>query len=155
MAEHEGEPNGNGRRVCIVASRFNMMVTDRLLDGAREALEEHGVAPGDIDVVRVPGAWEIPPAAARAAVSGYDAIVALGCVVRGETPHFEYICRAVTDGLGRVQLRSGTPIGFGVLTTESLAQALERTGGSVGHAGRQAAEAALRMRDLLDRLPER
>lgn len=154
MPEHEGEPNGTGRRVCIVASRFNLMVTDRLLDGAREALEEHGVAPGAIDVIRVPGAWEISAAAGRAADLGYDAIVAIGCLIRGETPHFDYLCRAVTDGLGRVQLRSGIPVGFGVLTTESLAQALERAGGSVGHAGRQAAEAALRMRDLFGRLPE-
>lgn len=155
MAEYEGEPEGTGRRICIVASRFNLMVTDRLLEGAVEALEEAGVAPEAIDVLRVPGAWEVPAGADRAAHLGYDAIVAVGCVIRGETPHFEYICRAVTDGLGRVQSGSGIPIGFGVVTTESLEQALERAGGSVGHAGRQAAEAALRMRDLFDRLPER
>lgn len=152
MTEHEGRPNGAGRRICIVASRFNPMVTERLLDGARQTLLERGVAPEDLDVVRVPGAWEIAPAADRAARLEYDAIVALGCVVRGETAHFDYICRAVTDGLTRVQLVSGVPVGFGVLTAESIAQALERSGGAVGHAGARAAEAALEMCDLFARL---
>ncbi|MGH7539957.1 MAG: 6,7-dimethyl-8-ribityllumazine synthase [Gemmatimonadota bacterium] len=152
MTEHVGEANGTGRRICIVASRFNVMVTDRLLDGARDTLLAHGVAGENVDVIRVPGAWEIAPAAGRAATLGYDAIVALGCVVRGETPHFDYLCRAVTDGLVHVQRVSGIPVGFGVLTTESVAQALERAGGAAGHAGARAAEAALEMCDLLARL---
>lgn len=150
MTDFRGQPRGTGRRVCIVASRFNLMVTDRLLDGAKRALAEHDVT--SVDVVSVPGAWELAPAAARAARRGYDAIVALGCVIRGETSHFEHISQAALGGLARVQLDSGVPVGLGVLTTEDLAQAMARSGGEVGHAGVQAVEAALEMADLRDRM---
>jgi 6,7-dimethyl-8-ribityllumazine synthase len=128
------------------------MVTDRLIEGAREELLRRGVAVPDVDLVRVPGAWEIPVAAAQAAAGSYDAILALGCVIRGETTHFEHISRTVTDGLSRLQVRSGIPIALGILTTESLAQALARAGGEVGHIGVQAAEAALEMCDLLSKM---
>lgn len=130
------------------------MVTDRLVEGAREELCRRGVAEASLDIIRVPGAWEIPVAAARAANGPYDAIVALGCVIRGETSHYEHICTAVTDGLARVQARTGTPIALGVLTTESLEQALARAGGEVGHLGVQAAEAALEMCDLFSRMEQ-
>lgn len=150
--EFHGEATGAGRRVCVVVSRFNPMVTSALLDGAREELLRRGVADERIEVVWVPGAWELPVAATAAASRGYDAIVALGAVVRGETAHFDYICKAVVEGLTHLQLRERIPISLGVLTTDTLAQALERAGGSVGHAGVQAAQAALEMCDLLERL---
>jgi len=152
MTEFQGTPNGAGRRVCIIASRFNVMVTERLLEGAIEILVKSGVSPEAIDVVRVPGAWELPTAAAAAAEHSYDAIVAVGCVIRGETSHFERVSRAAVDGLMEVQLRSGIPIGLGILTPEDLTQALARAGGQAGHAGEQAAEAALEMAGLLGRL---
>jgi 6,7-dimethyl-8-ribityllumazine synthase len=152
MADYHGQANGAGRRVCIVVSRFNAMVTDRLIEGAREELLRRGVADSDVDIVRVPGAWEIPLAAARAAQGSYDAILALGCVIRGETSHFEHISRTVTDALTQLQVRSGIPVALGILTTESLAQALARAGGEVGHLGIQAAESALEMCDLFSRM---
>lgn len=152
MVDYQGQPNGAGRRICIVASRFNPMVTDRLVSGAREELARRGVAEADLDLIRVPGAWEIPAAAARAVMGSYDAIVAIGCVIRGETTHYEHICAAVTEGLTRIQLQSAVPIALGVLTTESLAEALARAGGEVGHLGVQAAEAALEMCDLFSRM---
>jgi len=148
MTEYQGRSTGRGRRVCVVASRFNLMVTERLVDGALVALAERGVAETDVDVIRVPGAWELPVAARLATERGYDAIVALGCVIRGETPHFEQVSRAALDGLRHVQSTTGVPIGLGVLTTEDLPQALDRSGGDVGHAGVQAVEAALEMADL-------
>lgn len=152
MTEYRGTSTGRGRRVCVVASRFNLMVTERLLDGALAALAERGVAESDVDVVRVPGAWELPVAAGLATARGYDAIVALGCIIRGETPHFDHVSRAALDGLRHVQATTGVPIGLGVLTTEDLPQALDRSGGDVGHAGVQAVEAALEMADLAQTL---
>lgn len=132
-----------GSRACIVVSRFNPRVTRRLAEGAREALEAAGISPDDVELIRVPGAWELP-FAVRQAGPEYDAVVALGCVVRGETPHFEYICRAATDGLLQCQL-DGIPVGFGLLTTESLEQGLARAGGEKGNKGAEAARAALEM----------
>ncbi len=149
MTEFEGTSAGRGRRVCIVASRFNLMVTERLLEGALATLERRGVRADEVDIVRVPGAWELPLAAQAVATRGYDAIVALGCVIRGGTPHFEFVSRAALDGLRAVQLATGVPIGLGVLTTDDLAQALARSGGEVGHAGAQAVDAALEMADLV------
>lgn len=154
MSEFQGEPTGAGRRVCILVSRFNLLVTERLLEGARDTLLEHGVSEANLDVVYVPGAWELPMAAARVAERGYDAIVALGCVIKGETAHFEHVSRAATEGLGRVQLETGIPIALGVLTPGNMSQAMARAGGEVGHAGVQAAEAALEMADLRGRLSD-
>lgn len=153
MTHYQGKSTGQGLRIAIVSSRFNLIVTERLVDGAREALIEHGVSADGIDVLSVPGAWELPAAAALAAARGYDAIVALACIIRGETAHFDHVSRAAVDGLARVQEDTGTPIGLGVLTPDTLAQALARAGGEVGHAGRQAAEAALELADLARRLP--
>lgn len=152
MTEFRGRPEGEGRRFCLVVSRFNQLVTARLLDAARSELLRGGVREEDLDVIHVPGAWELTAAARRATTRGYDGIVALGCVIRGETPHFDYICRAVTDGLTALARRQAVPIAFGVLTVESLEQAVARAGGEVGDLGASAAEAALEMADLFARL---
>lgn len=155
MAMITGKPDGAGRRFAIVVSRFNEFVTARLLEGARTCLLEYGVLPNDIDIVHVPGAWEIPLAAQRAAATGaYHAIVALGCVIRGETAHFDYIAGSAARGLARVSLDSGLPIAFGVLTTEDDAQALDRAGGRDGNKGWDAALSALEMVDLARQLDQ-
>lgn len=143
-----------GGRFAIVASRFNAHVVDRLVDGALEAFRKTGTEVGEVALVRVPGAFELPLAAAYLADNEeYDAIVALGCVIRGQTPHFELVSRAATDGLGRVALEFGIPIGFGVLTTDTLEQAMARSGGANGSAGNNrgfdAAMAAIEMARLL------
>lgn len=143
---------GPRAKVCIVVSRFNSRVTRRLLEGATSALLECGLEESHLDIVYVPGAWELPLAARAAAGGGYDAIVALGCVIRGETAHFDHVSRAAADGLARVQLDSGVPVGLGVLTPDTLDQALARAGGELGNAGTEAARAALRMADLRRRL---
>ena len=147
VTTYEGAASGDGRTVCILVSRFNSRVTERLLAGAARTTLECGVAEEDLDIVYVPGAWELPLAARRAAARGYAAIVALGCVIRGETAHFDHVSRAATDGLARVQLDSGVPVGLGVLTPDTLEQALARAGGELGNAGSEAARAALRMAD--------
>ncbi|WP_419166379.1 6,7-dimethyl-8-ribityllumazine synthase [Candidatus Palauibacter sp.] len=149
-----GDPavDGVGRRVCVIVSRFNSAVTERLLEGAARTLVERGVAAEHLDTVFVPGAWELPFAAREAAVRGYDAIVALGCVIRGETAHFDHVSRGAADGLARVQLDTGVPVGFGVLTPDNLEQALARAGGELGNAGVDAARAALEMAALRRRL---
>ena len=154
MARYEGRPDGEGRRVCVVVSRFNQMVTARLEEEAVRRLEERGVEPDAVDVLRVPGAWELTPAVRRARGRGYDAIVALGCLIRGETPHFDYICQATAGGLTALNREEGPPISFGVLTTENLAQAMARAGGDAGNLGASAADAALEMADLFRRLAE-
>jgi 6,7-dimethyl-8-ribityllumazine synthase len=139
--------------VAVIVSRFNEAVTTRLLEGAREALRRHAVPDSHVDVVWVPGAFELPVAAEAAAASErYDAIVALGCVIRGETAHFEYVAGEAARGLGNVALAHRISVGFGVLTTETLDQALARAGGAAGNKGAEAAEAALQTADALDRL---
>ncbi|HYR87316.1 MAG TPA: 6,7-dimethyl-8-ribityllumazine synthase [Terriglobia bacterium] len=134
-------------RVAIVASEFNSVIVDRLIAGARRALKDH-----ESTLIRVPGAFELPLAAKRAALSKkYDAVVALGCVLRGETPHFEYISSAATNGLGQVALETGIPIGFGVLTVDKVEQAMERSGDS-GNKGFEAATTALEMINALGKI---
>ena len=131
-------------RFAIVASEYNSVIMDRLIEGAKRALKENPVA-----VIRVPGAFEIPLAVKRAAESTrYDAIVALGCVLRGDTPHFEYISSAVSQGLQQVALQTGIPVGFGVLTVDTVQQAMDRSGES-GNKGAEAALTALEMIDVL------
>lgn len=152
MGVVQGEPDGSGRRFCLVVSRFNRLVTERLADGARRTLERHGADPGDVDEVRVPGAWELPWAARRAARAGYDGVVVLGCVIRGETPHFDYVCRGATDGLAAL-VADGVPVGFGLLTCDTHEQAMERAGGDVGNKGEEAALAALELVALDEVLP--
>ena len=134
----------------MVVSRYNEMVTSRLLEGARRCLRERGVPDGRVDVVWVPGAFELPVAAEAAAASGrYGVIVALGCVIRGETAHFDYVAGEAARGLGNVALAHRIAVGFGVLTTDNLEQALARAGGEVGNKGYEAAEAALQAADVL------
>ena len=148
-----GSLNGAGRRFAVVASRFNSRIGDQLVAGALECLRRHGVEPGDIQLVRVPGAWEIPQAAEEIAAAGkVDALVAVGVVIRGETPHFDYICSACSQGLARVAERHRLPVGFGVLTCDTSEQAQERAGGKAGNKGWEAAIAALEMADLFARL---
>jgi 6,7-dimethyl-8-ribityllumazine synthase len=142
-----------GRRVAVIVSRFNEEVTTRLLEGARDALRRHHLRDSHVDVVWVPGAFELPVAAEAAAASErYDVIVALGCVIRGETAHFEYVAGEAARGLGNVALAHRIAVGFGVLTTETLEQALARAGGPAGNKGAEAAEAALQTADALDAL---
>lgn len=149
MAEFEGAPTGEGRRVAVVASRFNQDVVRILVDGALDALVRHGVAVDDVDVAWVPGAWELPAAAHKLAAAGrYDAIVAVGAVVRGDTPHFDYVAGEASRGLAQVQAEFEIPVGFGLLTTDTMAQAEARAGGSHGNKGWDAAMAALEMADL-------
>jgi 6,7-dimethyl-8-ribityllumazine synthase len=150
MAEFTGNPVGSGRRFAVVASRFNETVTRALVDGALDALVRHGMAFDDIDVVWVPGAWELPLAVRRAmATERYEAVVALGAVIRGDTPHFDYVAGECAAGIMRVTLDTGIPIVFGVLTVDDLDQALARCGGSVGNKGEESAATAVEMVSLL------
>jgi 6,7-dimethyl-8-ribityllumazine synthase len=140
--------------VAVVASRYNSEVVQRLLDGAVARLVEHGIAPDRIMVVLVPGAWELPLACRRLAEAGsHQAVVALGCVIRGGTPHFEYVCREASRGVIQAALDTGVPVSFGLLTCDTLDQALERAGGPAGNKGADAADAALEMAGLLRALP--
>ena len=139
-------------RVAIVVSRFNDFVTGRLLDGARAALADAGVAAPDIEVLHVPGAFEIPMAAQRVAETGkVNAVVCLGCLIRGETPHFEYIAAACAHGITAAAASTGVPMSFGVLTTNSAEEALERAAAGPSNKGREAAEAAIEMARLFAR----
>lgn len=142
-----------GVRTALLVARFNHEITDRLLEGARRALLDHGASPSEIDAIRVPGAWELPQAAARAVDTGaYDAIVALGCVIRGETPHFDYVCTEATLGLGAVARASRVPLAFGVLTTDDEAQARARAGDGTDNKGYEATLAVLEMVAVYRRL---
>lgn len=149
MPEYRGELAASGRRFAIIVSRFNEAVTARLLTGARACFEEHGARPDEVDVFSVPGAWELPVTARHAANAGYAAVVAIGCVIRGDTPHFEYVAGGAAQGLAQVSAETGVPIVFGVLTTEDLQQALDRAGGKSGNKGWEAALTALEMADLI------
>ena len=141
------------KRLAIVVSRFNRAVTERLLDGAREAVRERGAVLGEDDVFPVPGAFELPLVAARLAQCGrYDGVVCLGAVIRGETPHFDYVCEQAAAGIQRVALESGVPVAFGVLTTDTLEQALARAGGDVGNKGYEAVVTVLDTLAQLDRI---
>jgi len=136
--------------VGIVVSRFNHLLSVRLLEGCAATLRERGCAEEDLHVAWVPGAFEIPLAARAMARSGrYDVLVTLGSVIRGGTPHFDYVCRGVTDGVRQVMLETGVPVAFGVLTTDDVDQALERTGGAAGNKGAEAALAAVEMAHLV------
>jgi 6,7-dimethyl-8-ribityllumazine synthase len=140
-------------RVAILVSRYNELITTKLLDGALACCAESGVSRKDVDVVWLPGAFELPAAAAAAAVSGrYACVVALGAVIRGETPHFEYVAGAAASGLTDVSVRYAVPVGFGVLTVDTLQQAVERAGGGAGNKGHEAAAAALGAADAIAQL---
>lgn len=153
MRTIEGKLIGAGLKFALVVSRFNSFITERLLEGALDCLRRQGVADGDLMVVRVPGAWEIPVAAKRLAQSGsHDAVVCLGAVIRGSTPHFDYVAAEVSKGIAQITLETGVPIAFGILTTDTLEQAIERAGSKAGNKGFAAAEAAIEMVNLLKEL---
>jgi 6,7-dimethyl-8-ribityllumazine synthase len=146
---YEGKLTADGFRFCMVVSRFNSFISDRLLDGALDCLRRHGAKEDHLDVVRVPGSWEIPVATRWVAESGrYDAILALGCVIRGSTPHFDYVASEVTKGTAQVAMGHGVPVLLGVLTTETIEQAVERAGTKHGNKGFEAAMAAIEMVNL-------
>jgi len=149
----EGDFVVRDARFAIVATRWNGFIVDQLAAGAEDALRRHGIPDKDVHLIRVPGAYELPLAAKKAAASGqYDALVALGTVIRGGTPHFEYVAGECAKGLSSVQLELGVPLGFGVLTVETVEQALERAGTKGGNKGAEAALSALEMVSLLRRL---
>ena len=153
MAEFSGSPSGSGRRIAVVASRFNETVTRALVDGALDALVRHQVAFDDVDIIWVPGAWELPIAVRHAMASErYDAVVALGAVIRGDTPHFDFVAGEASRGLAEASRDSDIPLGFGLLTCDTLEQATARSGGEHGNKGWDAALAALEMADLLDQV---
>lgn len=153
MAEFSGTPAGRGRRFAVVASRFNETITRRLVDGALDALVRHGAASDDIDLVWVPGAWELPIGVHCALDSErYDAVIAIGAVIRGETPHFEYVGGESIRALGAAAAEAKVPVTLGVLTCDTLEQAEARAGGDHGNKGWDAAVAALEMADLMQQL---
>ena len=149
----EGDLQARDLRFAILASRFNEFVVDRLVQGALDLLRRHGVSEKQIDIVRVPGAFDMPLVARKLAVSRrYDAIVALGAVIRGETSHFDYVAGECASGLARVASDTGIPVAFGVLTTENTEQAIDRAGGKAGNKGADAAASAIELVTLLRRL---
>ncbi len=146
----EGMLQGQGLRMGLVVSRFNEFITGKLIDGAKDALLRHGVSEADIDIAWVPGSFEIPLVAKKMAQTGrYDAIVCLGAVIRGATPHFDYIAFEVSKGIARVSLDAGLPVSFGVITADTLEQAIERAGTKAGNKGFDAAVNAIEMANLL------
>jgi 6,7-dimethyl-8-ribityllumazine synthase len=149
----EGELLVRDLRFCVVITRFNDFVVEPLLRGALDALKRHGAADKQIEIVRVPGAFDLPVAARKLALSRrYEALIALGAVIRGQTPHFDYVAGECASGLARIALESGVPIAFGVLTTDTMEQAVDRAGGKAGNKGADAALTALEMANLLRRL---
>ena len=156
MTVFEGQHTGPSLHVGLICSRFNEFIVTGLLDGAKRGLEKCGVSESNIDVVWVPGAYEIPLAARTMALSGrYDAMVALGAVIRGETAHFEYVAGPCAQGVAQVQLESGIPIGFAVLTTENVEQAVARSGPDAGNKGEEAAIGAIEMVNVLNAIRNR
>lgn len=149
VRERQGDLDGKGKRFAVVVSRFNSDITARLASGALEALVGHGLAPSDVELIHVPGAWELPAACARVIErGGIDGVVALGCVIRGETPHFEYVAGEAARGLATLQREAKVPLAFGVLTTENVEQALARSGTGPDNKGWEAALSALEMVNL-------
>jgi 6,7-dimethyl-8-ribityllumazine synthase len=149
----EGQLTAQGLRFAIVVSRFNSLVTQRLLDGALDALRRHGADENAITVVYVPGSFEIPLVAKRLAQSGaFDAVICLGCIIRGDTPHFEYVASEAAKGIAQVALETGVPTIFGVVTADTLEQALERAGAKAGNRGFEAAMTAMEMANLMRQL---
>ena len=148
----DGHLKADGLKVAIVATRFNDFIVDRLVGGAMDFLTRHGMNPDDAVIIRVPGAFEVPLVCKKAAESGkYDGIVAVGCVIRG-TPHFDYVCGECAKGVAQVELASGTPIGFGLLTCDNLEQAIDRAGVKAGNKGVEAASAMLETIRVLEQL---
>ena len=153
MKTIEGVLTTGGQKFCIILSRFNDFIGGKLLDGALDELKRHGVSESDIDVVRVPGAFEIPLIAKKCAKSGkYSAIITLGAVIKGSTSHYDYVCAEVSKGVASVGLETEVPVIFGVLTTDNLEQAIERAGTKAGNKGADAAKSAIEMANLIKTL---
>ena len=153
MKTIEGQLSASGLRFGLVASRFNSLVVDHMVGGAEDILVRHGGDSDDLTLLRVPGSFEIPLAAQRLAASGrFDAVIALGAVIRGSTPHFDYIAAEVTKGLAQVQMAADIPVGYGVITTDTVEQAIERAGTKAGNKGADAAMAAMEMVQALKQL---
>ncbi len=154
MKNYEGKFQAEGFKFAIVASRFNHALVDRLVEGAIDCLIRHGAKEEDIIVVRVPGSWEIPVAVKRILTKGeVDAVIALGVLIRGATPHFEYIASEVSKGLAQLSLEFGKPVSFGIITADSLEQAVERAGTKMGNKGWEASLSAIEMVNLFRELP--
>ncbi|WP_214878573.1 6,7-dimethyl-8-ribityllumazine synthase [Exiguobacterium sp. ERU653] len=146
----EGNLVGEGLKIGIVVGRFNDLITMRLLDGAKDALKRHGVKEEDVSLAFVPGAFELPLVAKKMAMSqNYDAVITLGAVIRGATPHFDYVCNEAAKGIAQASYQSEVPVIFGVLTTETIEQAIERAGTKAGNKGWEAATSAIEMTNLL------
>jgi 6,7-dimethyl-8-ribityllumazine synthase len=155
IKKHEGKLNAAGKRFALVVSRYNEFFAGRLLSGAEDCLLRHGAAPEDIEVFRVPGSFEIPLVAKKVAESGdFHAVVCLGAVLRGQTPHFDYVAAEVAKGISRVNMETGVPTIFGVITADTVEQAVDRAGARAGNRGAEAALAAIEMADLLERLKD-
>lgn len=149
----EGNLDASGLKFAVVCARFNGFITERLLAGALDALKRSGAADDDIEIVKVPGSWELPLTAKTLAAKKHrDAIIALGAVIRGETPHFDHVAAQAANGLAAVELETGIPVAFGVLTTNTVEQAIDRAGGKSGNKGYDAAITAIEMADLMRRL---
>ena len=150
MKEHSANLVSNGKKYAIVVARFNHFITDRLVEGCLDTLKRHEVKDEEIDLVRVPGAFEIPLAAKKLAHKDYDAVICLGAVIRGDTSHYDYVCSEVSKGIANVSLESGKPIIFGVVTTDTIEQAVQRAGTKAGNKGSDAAISAIEMANLMD-----
>lgn len=150
MKEYSAELTSEGKKYAVVVARFNHFITDRLVEGCLDTLKRHGVKDEEIEIIRVPGAFEIPLAAQKASKKDYDAIITLGAVVRGDTPHFDYVCAEVSKGVANVSLNTGKPIIFGVITTDTIDQAIQRAGVKSGNKGSDAALSAIEMANLID-----
>ena len=149
----EGRLLGEGKKFALISSRFNDFITDKLVGGALDALVRSGVDDDDIDLLKVPGAFEIPLVAKKAVATGkYDAVICLGAVIRGSTSHYDYVCAEASKGIAQVSLESGTPVIFGIITTDTIEQAIERAGTKAGNKGWSAAVSAVEMTNLMDTL---
>ncbi|EEU12943.1 MULTISPECIES: 6,7-dimethyl-8-ribityllumazine synthase [Anaerococcus] len=150
MKEYSANLVSNGKKYAIVVARFNHFITDRLVEGCLDTLKRHEVKDEEIELVRVPGAFEIPLAAKKLAHKDYDAVICLGAVIRGDTSHYDYVCSEVSKGIANVSLESGKPIIFGVVTTDTIEQAVQRAGTKAGNKGSDAAISAIEMANLMD-----
>lgn len=150
MKEHSANLVSNGKKYAIVVARFNHFITDRLVEGCLDTLKRHEVKDEEVELVRVPGAFEIPLAAKKLAHKDYDAVICLGAVIRGDTSHYDYVCSEVSKGIANVSLESGKPIIFGVVTTDTIEQAVQRAGTKAGNKGSDAAISAIEMANLMD-----
>ena len=156
MKEIAGNLNAAGKRYVIIAGRFNTFISERLIEGAEDCLVRHGADTDSITVIRVPGSFEITPAARKAAATGgYDGIICLGALIRGGTPHFDYVARSVTNGLSALAAEAGPAVSFGILTTDTIEQAIERAGTKAGNKGFDAAMSVIEMVNLFDEIEKK